>query len=406
VSTMVRISMWFCIGVLALWIIPSVLFTTVAPGTVGVRQSALSGVSDEDLEPGWRVRIPGLHKVIELPSRYIMLEYVADEGGQSLQIRTKDNNIVGLDVSVPVRVRPGEAHQVVEAGNHTLDSEGRQRFLRLAQETTVSVLRERLAELDSPGFYTTDRRVAVTQKTLELLNQALAELHLEAEAVLVRAVTFRTEYENQLQQIQLNEQNKLLDQARERVAEQQQQLDNYVQGTRALSAAREQEWIKRQADLERAYQVGFLPIPEGENAVGAARRVLQALSEQDSAALKTRAAEVLGIDDAETITDAYLLGIKNIEAETAEYSKRIQAESEGIAARLEAEGAARLAAVRGEFEQRLNALLSSPAGRAYVAWKSAEYVTFDTELVFSSRDGVPALLRLRDFAQQFMGSGR
>lgn len=401
-----RISMVFCIGVLALWIVPSVLFTTIEPGTVGVRQSALSGVSDADLEPGWRVRIPGMHKVIVLPSHYIMLEYVADEGGQSLQIRTKDNNIVGLDVSVPVRIRPGEAHQVVEAGNHTLDSDGHHRFRRLAQETTVSVLRERLAELDSPGFYTTDRRVEVTQKTLALLNQALAELHLEAEAVLIRAVTFRTEYESQLQQIQLNEQNKLLDQARERVAEQQQQLDNYVQGTRALSAGREQDWIKRQADLERAYQVGFLPIPEGENAVGAARRVLRALSEADSAALKVEAAKVLGIDTVENLTDEYLLGIKNIEAETAEYSKRIQAESEGIAARLEAEGQARLSAVRGEFEQRLNALLSSPSGRAYVAWKSAEYVTFDKELVFSSRDGVPALLRLRDFAQQFMGSGR
>jgi regulator of protease activity HflC (stomatin/prohibitin superfamily) len=406
VTKMTRLAMFFCVGVLALWIVPSVLFTTIEPGTVGVRQSALSGVSAEDLEPGWRVRIPGIHKVIVLPSHYIMLEYVSDDSGQSLQIRTKDNNIVGLDVSVPVRIRPGEAHDVVEAGNHAPDSDGRHRFQRLAQETTISVLRERLAELDSPGFYTTDRRIEVTQKTLELLNQSLAKLHLEAEAVLIRAVTFRTEYENQLQQIQLNEQNKLLDQARERVAEQQQQLDNYVQGTRALAAAREQEWLKRQAELERAYQVGFLDIPEGENSVGGARRILQALSEQDSTALKARAAEVLGIGDVASVTDAYLLGIKNIEAETAEYSRRIQAESEGIAARLEAEGEARLAAVRGEFEQRLNALLSSPAGRAYVAWKSAEYVTFDENLVFSSRDGVPALLRLRDFAQQFMGSGR
>ena len=403
---LIRISMLFCIGVAALWVVPAVLFTTVELGTVGVRQSALSGVSDQDLEPGWRLRVPAIHKVFVLPSHYIMLEYVADEGAQALQIRTKDNNIVGLDVSVPVRIRPGEAHDVVEAGNHLPDSDGRHRFLRLAQETTVSVLRERLAELDSPGFYTTDQRVAVTQKTLEILNQSLAKLHLEAEAVLVRSITFRAEYENQLQQIQLNEQNKLLDQARERVAEQQQQLDNYVQGTRALAAAREQDWIKRQADLERAYQVGFLDIAEGQNAVGEARRILQALSEPERDELKARAAAVLGVDDAASISDAYLLGIKNIEAETAEYSRRIQAESDGIAARLEAEGEARLARVRGEFEQRVNALLSSPSGRAYVAWKSAEHITFDDELVFSSRDGVPALLRLRDFALQFMGGAR
>jgi hypothetical protein len=403
VTALTRISKLFCVGVVLLWIVPTLLFTTVDLGTVGVRQSALTGVSKADLEPGWRLRIPGVHKVIVLPSHYLILEYSSDEGGQSLQIRTKDNNNVGLDVSVPVRIRPGEAHAVVAAGNHTLDIDGRHRFQRLAQETTVSVLRERLAELDSSGFYTTDRRIEVAQKSLEILNQALAELHMEAQAVLIRAVTFRTEYENQLQQIQLNEQNKLLDQAREHVAEQQQQLDNFVQGTRAQAASREQEWIKRQAELERAYQVGFVNIPEAENSLGAARRILLAMSEAERAELRTRAGEVLGVTELDKIGDAYLLGIKNIEAETREYSGRVQAESEGIAARLAAEGDAKVAAVRGEFEQRLNALLSSPSGRAYVAWKSAEYVTFDKDLVFSSREGIPALLRLRDFAQLFMG---
>ena len=401
-NTLVRISRIFCIGVVLVWIVPALLFTTVELGTVGVRQSALTGVSKADLEPGWRVRIPGVHKVIVLPSHYVILEYSAD-AGQPLQIRTKDNNNVDLDVSVPVRIRPGEAHAVVDAGNHTIDTDGRHRFQRLAQETTVSVLRERLAELDSSGFYTTDRRIEVAQKSLEILNQALAELHMEAQSVLIRAVTFRTEYENQLQQIQLNEQNKLLDQARERVAEQQQQLDNYVQGTRALAAARAQEWIKRQADLQRAYQVGFVNVPESESSIGAARRILLAMPEAERAELRARAGEVLGVTELDKISDAYLLGIKNIEAETREYSGRVQAESEAIAARLSAEGDARLAAVRGEYEQRLNALLSSPAGRAYVAWKSAENVTFDKDLVFSSREGVPALLRLRDFAQMFMG---
>jgi hypothetical protein len=402
VTTLVRVSRIFCIGVILLWIVPSLIFTTVELGTVGVRQSALTGVSKEDLEPGWRLRLPGVHKVIVLPSHYILLEYSADDG-QQLQIRTKDNNIVGLDVSVPVRIRPGEAHAVVDAGNHTVDTDGRHRFQRLAQETTVSVLRERLAELDSPGFYTTDRRIEVAQKSLEALNQALAELHLEAQSVLIRAVTFRTEYESQLQQIQLNEQNKLLDQARERVADQQQQLDNYVQGTRAQAAAREQDWIKRQADLQRAYQVGFVSVPEAENSIGAARRILQAMSEEQRAELRARAGEVLGVTELDKIGEPYLLGIKNIEAETREYSGRVQAESEAIAARLSAEGEARLAAVRGEYEQRLNALLSSPAGRAYVAWKSAANISFDKDLVFSSREGVPALLRLRDFAQLFMG---
>ena len=44
-----------------------------------------------------------------------------------------------------------------------------------------------------------------------------------------------------------------------------------------------------------------------------------------------------------------------------------------------------------------------PDIRAYVAWKAAGKVTFAKELTFSSQDGVPSILRLRRFAEQFMG---
>jgi len=80
-----------------------------------------------------------------------------------------------------------------EAGNHVQDPDGRFRYQRLAEETATSVLREEMASLDSVGFYSTERRVAAETKTLELLNKQLAPMHLEAQAVLVRAVGFRGE---------------------------------------------------------------------------------------------------------------------------------------------------------------------------------------------------------------------
>ena len=49
-------------------------------------------------------------------------------------------------------------------------------------------------------------------------------------------------------------------------------------------------------------------------------------------------------------------------------------------------------------------LLDTPGGRAYVAWKAAANVKFDDVLTFQSDDGIPSILRLRDFAEQFMGS--
>lgn len=398
-KTIIRISMAICIGAIVLWILPKFFLVNVQPGDVGVRQSAASGVFEEDLEPGWHWKIPGLHKVIILPRTMYFLDYTSDGAG-SLQIRTKDNNIVHLDVTVPIRVKREKAYELVKLGNHIRDSDGRFRFQRLAQETTVSVLREQLAELDSVGFYSTEKRLAASTETLAVLNEALAPLYVEAEAVLIRAVAFREEYENQLQQIQLNEQEKLLDASRQHVAEKQQDLDKYVQGTAAQAAAREQDWLKRQADLERAYQVGWLDT-KGDDSPGAARGVLESLTEEEKTAMKVKAGEIFGLNP-EDLTDAYLLGIQNIQAEIKEYRGRVVAEADGIKARLSAEGDAKIAKVQGEFETKVNALLSSQAGRAYVAWKSAANITFAKTLTFNSSDGIPSVLRLRRFAQQFM----
>lgn len=400
-----RVSKYIVITTVIAWLVPALFLAEIEPGEIGVRQSALSGVHDKDLAPGWTWRVPGVHKVIRLPAHYEFLDYTEDDVNvqRPLQIRTKDNNIVVLDVSVPVRIRHGEAHQLVSAGNHLKGPDGRYRFQRLAEETTVSVLREDLANLTSQGFYSTSERLEVSEAALEVLNKSLEPLHLEAKAVLIRAVKFRPEYENQLQQIQLNEQNKLLDKARERVANEQQTLDNYVQATRAFAAAKQQDWVRRQAELERAYLVGFLDI-EGDQQPGAARRVLEGLGDERRAELADQARAMFDMAEDEEVPAQYLLGIKNIQAETLEYRQRVRTEADGISARLSAEGEAQIAEVRGRFESRLNSLLNSPAGRAYVAWKTAANVDFAETLTFSSSDGIPSVLRLRDFAQRFMGS--
>jgi hypothetical protein len=103
------------------------------------------------------------------------------------------------------------------------------------------------------------------------------------------------------------------------------------------------------------------------------------------------------------VTDAHLLGIKNIEAETTEYTSRVRSAADGIAGRLAAEGRAKVAQVKGAYEARLNQLLNSPAGRAYVAYRAAQNVQFADTLTFQSSEGIPAILRLRDFAVKFMG---
>jgi len=406
IDTIRRLARGIAILFVALWVVPMVCTVTVAPDQIGVRQSNFSGVSEEDHEPGWALRIPGAHRIITLPKRFEYLDYTGDDVGsqQPLQIRTKDNNTVTIDVSVPYRIKPGEGWQVVQSGNHQKDANGQHRFQRLAEETTVSVLRERLAELTSADFYSTDRRLEVSDNTLVVLNEQLAALHLEASAVLIRSVRFRPEYEQQLQQIQLNEQKKLLDAAAENVATQQQTLDNFVQATNAQAAAREQKWIERRANIERGYQVGFVETGM-DTTPGAARKRLSELGETARAELLARAAKTLelGTEDSERLTDDYLLGVATIQAETLQYDQRVRSEAEGVSARLSAEADALLAKVQAEFEAKRNALLGTAAGRAYIAWQAAEHVKFADQLTFSSSDGVPSVLRLRDFTLRFMG---
>jgi hypothetical protein len=403
VNGLIRASKVIVIGAIAFWLIPMLFTTTIGPNEIGVRQSATSGVLDEDMGPGWHLSIPGLHKVIKVPSNYFMLDFTNDDKGpqKPLIIRTKDNNTVELDVSVPIRIKPGEAHALVEAGNHVQDSDGRYRYMRLAEETATSVLREQMAVLDSVGFYSTDRRIATEEAALKTLNKQLGAMHLEAQAVLVRAVRYRDEYEKQLQQIQLNEQNKLLDAASQKLANVQQSLDNYQQGTNAQVAQRQQEWGAKQATLERAYQVGLLDVEDATP--GAVRAKLTTMPPADLAAKKESAAKIFGLD-ADSVSDGYLIGIKNINAETLEYRNRIKAEADAVEGRLGAEGRAMVAKVQGEYENKLNALLGSPAGKAYVAWQAADNVKFGETLTFSSSDGIPAVLRLREFAERFMGT--
>jgi regulator of protease activity HflC (stomatin/prohibitin superfamily) len=393
-----RWSRFYLAGVLAIVVLRACAITTVEAGSVGVRYNNALGLYRHDLSPGHHLELLGLQRVYRLPSNYLQMEYA---GNDAFSIRTKDNNTILMDVTVPYRIKPGEAWQVMDAGNHLPTGDGQYRFQRFAEQTTTSVLREHMAELETEDFYNTARRLTVINQALKVLNKKLAPYHLEASTILVRATYFREEYENQLARIQLNEQQKLLDGAQRAVAERRQDLDNFEQQTNAMVSAKEQDWAERIAELDRAYQVGSIDTAS-DRAPGAARRMLASLSPAAQAELKRKAGEVFGIGE-ERVTDAHLLGIKNVEAEKTEYSQRVTAEAETVSERLSAEGEAKLAIIRGAYEARVNQLLASPAGRAYVAYGVAEHVKFADTLTFQSDDGIPSVLNLGELARKLMG---
>lgn len=387
------------VGVLgALILSRACALTRVDAGTVGVRYNNALGLHKHDLKPGFHLEILGLQRVYRLPSNYLQIEY---SRGDAFSIRTKDNNTIQIDLSVPYRIKPGEAWSVMDAGNHLSLGDGKYRFQRFAEQTVTSVLREHLAELQTEDFYDTERRLKVTGEALKVMNKKLAPYHLEARTILVRATYFREEYENQLAKIQLNEQQKLLDGAKRAVAERQQDLDNFEQQTNAMVSAKEQDWAQRIAELDRSYQVGSIETGV-DRTPGVARKLLNALSTDARGQLVTKASQVFGIGE-ERVTDAHLLGIKNVEAETTEYEQRVTAEADAVANRLQAEGDAKVATITGAFEARVNQLLASPAGRAYVAYNVADKIKFAETLTFQSDDGVPSVLDLGELARKLMG---
>jgi SPFH domain / Band 7 family len=396
-SRMISISQIYVLAFLGLLALRSCVITEVEAGTVGVRYNSALGLYKQDLPPGYHLQLTGLQRVYRLPSSYLQLNYTGED---RFSIRTKDNNTIELDVSIPYRITRGEAWKVVDAGNHLMVGES-YRFQRFADQAVTSVLREHLAELQTEDFYDTERRLAVTSNALKVMNKSLAQYHIEARTILVRGVYFRLAYEEQLAKIQLNEQQKLLDGAKRAVAERQQALDNFEQQTNAMVSAKEQDWAEHIAELDRAYQVGS--VDTGNNLVpGAARRALEAMPAEARAQLVAKAAQVFGIDETR-ITDAHLLGIKNVAAETTEYQKRVTAEADAVMGRLTAEGDAKIAVIRGAYETRLNQLLSSQAGRAYVAYGVADKVKFAETLTFQSSDGVPSVLNLGELARRLMG---
>jgi len=395
---LVRISRIYLAVVGGLLLVRACAVTEVEAGTVGVRYNNALGLYKQDMKPGFHLELAGVQRIYRLPSKYLTVDYL---GSNAFSVRTKDNNTIQLDLSIPYRVTPGEAWMVMDAGNHLNVGDGKYRFQRFAEQTVTSVLREHLAELQTEDFYDTTRRLAVTNSALKVMNKKLAVYHLEARTILVRATYFRDEYETQLGRIQLNEQQKLLDGAKRAVAERQQDLDNFEQQTNAMVSAKEQDWAQQIAELDRAYQVGSIDTGV-DRSPGVARRMVNALAEQANKELVTKASGVFGIGE-DRVTEAHLLGIKNVEAEKTEYGQRVTAEADAVAARLAAEGEAKVAIITGAFETRVNQLLASPAGRAYVAYGVAANIKFADTLTFQSHDGVPSVLDLGELARKLMG---
>jgi hypothetical protein len=304
-----------CIAFLLFWLAPKLLLVRINPWEIGVRRSLTGGITEQDFHFGYQFSLPLLHSWYRMPRTLQYLNYNDEPGAEarSLEVRTSANNVIYVDVTIPWHIKDGEAWRIIQEGFIGT-------YPQKVASTTTGILRETLAAMTNTDIYQTDKRQEISKTILPKLNAALEQYHVEANSVVIRAIRFRPEYEQKLQDKQYFIVQGKLDEAlrKESVA---------IQSTETLEKTIEKEInVKREEWNEKIEE------------------------------LKTK----------------YELEIAAIEAEAVQYDRRRR--SEGDAFYAEAEAAGNLAEAKAEaLGERLKArALASQAGKTYSAITAAE----------------------------------
>jgi len=293
------------------WLVPNIATTYVEPDEIGVRRSLLGGVVHKDLGQGRAMAVPFLHTIYRLPST---LHYQLFAQERALSLRTRENNVIEVDVTVIYEIVPGEAHLIVEEG--FIDT-----YESKVSSITQGFLRQRLATLSSEDVQDPKQREAVSAGATEPINALLAQYHVRVpeHGVVLRGIRFRPEYEQKLQDKQLYAVQARLDEAKGKEAEAATLTDTDSKG------------IDRDVKLE-----------------------VEIWNQK--------------IEEAKTIFE---IEIADVNALALRYDKERRAEANALCSKAKAEGG--LAEAKADaLGQRLTAqALSSPAGRTYSAIEAA-----------------------------------
>jgi hypothetical protein len=336
-------------ALLLVWSAGHLLFVRVAPGETAVRVSEWGGggVTSADFGPGLHLGLPGAHAWYRLPSGTQWLSWRAagpQDLGEMLGVRTQDGNEVFVAAAVPYRIREGEAHRIVAESN-------RHSYPSLVRAKTEALLLAELGRLSSEDFVDTDRRRDVLAQALLRLNESLAEVHVEAEAVLIEDLRFPAPYEKKLQENQLEKLRGRMLAASQAVSEEQ-----LVISRRKLEI--ESELQARRVELER----GILEVRlVGEDELEAGKRATASFVAEQRA-LADREYEALSLAGLELVLEA-----------------------EALEARLEAE------------------VYASPGGELYLAQQAAEATRIQSVTLDANDPRVPNVLDPDEMTRLFLG---
>ena len=212
----------------------------VPAGSIGVRQANWggSGVTEADLVQGIRFSMPLRDQWYHLDAGTHTAVFAWEsEGGNEpmLQVATRDGEAVDVAVTVPYRIREGEAHQLVANGLHS-------DYPMRAHAILRRVLQEELSQLSAQDFADPDRRVEAANTAHERLGAELGEVHLEPLAVLISTVLFTGAYEKKMLEKQLASQTLRTNASVHERSLQEDALTDVTTSLKAAEDVRRTEW--------------------------------------------------------------------------------------------------------------------------------------------------------------------
>jgi len=229
------------------WLLPNIATTYIEPDEIGVRRSLIGGVDHKDLGQGRAVSVPFLHTIYRLPST---LHYLLLIDQRALSLRTRENNVIDVDVTVIYEIVPGEAHLIVEEG--FIDT-----YETKVNSITQGFLREQLATLSNEDVQKPDRRETMAAGSTEPLNKLLAQYHVQVpnNGVVLRAIRFRPEYEQKLQDKQLFAVQARLDEAKGKEAEAATLTDTDSKGIDRDVKLEQETWNQKIEEAKTKFEI-------------------------------------------------------------------------------------------------------------------------------------------------------
>jgi outer membrane murein-binding lipoprotein Lpp len=332
-----------------LWGAAALTLHRIPPGVHAVRQVDWGGggIQEGDHGAGFAFTLRGRDTWHHLDARtHVVCFAWASEGGTrpALQVATADGEALDVAVTVPYRIRPGQAWELVRAG---IKSDYEKRATAIMKR----VLLARLSELTAEEFADPDARLAVSRQALASLNEELAQTFLVAEDVLIGGVYFAGGYEKKMLERQL--------------ASQVRRTAESVAARRAaevLLAGAQHDLAQAEARLVEEWEqrIEELRLAQEEN-VRAVQREVDAYDHE-----RRRAAE-------------------------AEYEQQTSA------------GEFALASAEALREQLMNEALETPGGRLHLAREAASKLRIKSVTLNSNDPRVPSVLDLDALVKMLIG---